>query len=81
MSASDQLASPSVHDQPPAAQRPGLGRAVSAIAWAFLGIRQRGASEKDAAQISPLHWVMAGLGAGLVFVLTLAWLVHWVAGR
>ena len=43
---------------------------------------QRKASgyEEDVAKINPVHVIIAGILAGLVFVLGLVWLVQWIVG-
>ena len=48
--------------------------------WSFVGLRSRGESEKDVAQINPLHIVVAALIGVVVFVLSLTALATWVVG-
>ncbi|MDM4767585.1 DUF2970 domain-containing protein [Pelomonas sp. SE-A7] len=64
-----------------AAQRPGsFLQTVKAIAWAFFGVRRGADYDKDVARLNPVHVIIAGLIAAVVFVLALVLLVHWVIG-
>ena len=65
------------------AQKPGgsVWRTAKAVGWAFLGIRQRSASDEDMARISPMHLVVTGLVAAVVLVLVLIGLVNWVVAK
>lgn len=56
-------------------------RTVKAVGWAFLGIRQRSASDEDVAHTSPMHLVVIGLVAVVVLVLVLIVLVNWVVAK
>ena len=68
----------------------GLGEAVArkgsflqsmkAVAWSFFGIRKSSEYEKDVSQLNPVHVVIAGLLAVLIFVGVLIAVVHWVVG-
>lgn len=55
-------------------------RTMRAVLWSFVGLRSRGESEKDVAQINPLHIVAAALIGVVVFVLSLTALATWVVG-
>ena len=55
-----------------------LLRTVRAVAWSFIGLRQRSEFENDIKQLNPLHLVAVGLGAGVLLVLALVAVVHWV---
>ena len=57
---------------------PSLLRTVRAVAWSFIGLRQRSEFENDIKQLNPLHLVAVGLGAGVLLVLALVAVVHWV---
>jgi hypothetical protein len=49
-----------------------------AVAWAFLGIRKRAGYEADVQGLNPLHVVLIGVLAAVLFVSGLALLVRWV---
>ena len=51
---------------------------VSAVLWAFLGVRRRADYQKDIDKLNPLHLMAVGLVLALVFVVGLIVLVNWV---
>ncbi len=51
-----------------------------AVAWAFLGIRGRGAHEADIAKLNPVHLIIVGIVCAAVFVTTLLFIVRWAVG-
>ena len=51
---------------------------VSAVLWAFLGVRRRADYQKDIDKLNPLHLMAVGLVLALVFVVSLIVLVNWV---
>lgn len=55
-----------------------LLRTLKAVAWSFVGLRNRSGLEGDGARLDPLHIVIVGFLAVLVFVASLILLVHWV---
>jgi hypothetical protein len=67
-----------VSDLREAARRPGtfLGT-IKAVAWAFFGIRGRGAHESDIARLNPIHLIIAGVLCAAAFVVTLLLIVRW----
>ena len=52
-----------------------LLQVASAVFWSFFGVRKGRHMLQDMESIKPLHVVIVGLVAGLVFVLTLVALV------
>ncbi len=72
-----QPAAPEVEDK--ALQRKGsLLRTLSAVGWSFFGVRKACDLERDAAQLNPLHVVIAGVVLAALFVALLVVLVNWV---
>jgi hypothetical protein len=64
-----------------AAARPAsFAQTIKAVAWSFLGIRKRAGYEQDIQKLNPVHVVVAGVLAALLFILTLVLLVRWVVG-
>jgi len=50
------------------------------VAWSFFGVRKASGYEEDVAKINPVHVIIAGVLAALVFVFGLIWLVQWIVG-
>jgi hypothetical protein len=62
-----------------AAQRKGsFLQTLKAVAWSFFGVRKSSDYAQDVARINPIHVVVAGVLAALVFVVGLVLLVRWV---
>jgi amino acid transporter len=53
---------------------------ISAVMWSFFGVRKRRDLEADAAQLNPLHLIIAGLLGAVLFVVVLLVIVHMVVG-
>ena len=69
------------HELKDAVRRRGsFGRTFKAVAWSFFGVRKSAEYEKDIHEINPLHVVVAGVIAALVFIAALVLLVGWVTG-
>lgn len=63
----------------PLHRRPGsIVGTVKAVLWGFLGIRRSADYQKDIARLNPIHIIVVGLVMGMLFVLGLVALVHWV---
>jgi len=61
--------------------KPTISQAAKAVFWSFLGIRRRSAHEQDLARLKPMHFVIAGVAGGLIFVLTLVAVVRFVVSH
>jgi len=62
-----------------AVQRKGsFWQTVKAVGWSFFGVRKASGYEEDISRINPIHVIVAGLFAALLFVLGLVVLVRWV---
>jgi len=48
-----------------------FGATVKTVFWSFFGVRKRSDHEKDAAQLNPLHIVIAGVIGALALIVTL----------
>jgi hypothetical protein len=64
----------------PHARRGSLLQTVKAVAWAFLGIRGRGAHEADIANLNPIHLIIVAILCAAVFVTSLLFIVRWAVG-
>ena len=62
------------------ARRGSLAQTVKAVAWAFLGIRGRGAHEADIANLNPIHLIVVAIVCAAVFVTSLLFIVRWAVG-
>lgn len=51
---------------------------MRAVAWSFFGVRKSSEHEKDVNQLNPVHVVIAGVVAALLFIAVLIGIVHWV---
>ena len=58
--------------------RGSIWRTVKAVAWGFFGVRKDSAYQEDIARLTPLHIVVVGLVAVIVFVVALIVLVRHV---
>ncbi len=52
-----------------------FGATMKAVFWSFFGVRKRQDYEKDAAQLNPVHVIIAGLIGALIFIATLILIV------
>ena len=61
-------------------RRGSLVQTFKAVAWAFLGIRARGAHEADIANLNPVHLIIVAVLCAAVFVTSLLFIVRWAVG-
>lgn len=62
-----------------AVQRKGsFGQTLRAVGWSFFGVRKSAEHEKDMAQLNPVHVIIAGVVAAVVFIVALVLIVRWV---
>jgi hypothetical protein len=62
-----------------AVQRKGsFGQTLRAVGWSFFGVRKSAEHEKDMAQLNPVHVIIAGVIAAVVFIVALVLIVRWV---
>lgn len=65
-----------------ASQRPmSFFATVKAVMWSFFGVRKNSAYEEDTAKLNPLHVIIAGVIAAIVFILTLLSVVKMVVAK
>jgi hypothetical protein len=55
-------------------------RLMKAVFWSFFGVRRRRDLESDAAQLNPLHLVIAAVIGAAVFIVILLLVVRGVVG-
>ncbi|MBV8124804.1 MAG: DUF2970 domain-containing protein [Burkholderiaceae bacterium] len=63
---------------PDPVRKASLLRTIKAVAWSFLGIRKGAEYDKDVNQLNPVHVVIVGVLAVIVFVVALVLLVNYV---
>jgi hypothetical protein len=51
---------------------------AKAVAWAFFGVRNSREHQKDIAHLKPLHLIVGGVIAAILFVGALLLLANWV---
>ena len=51
---------------------------LKAVAWLMLGIRKSSGHAQDVEKLNPVHVIIAGVLATVLFVLGLIWLIDWV---
>lgn len=61
-----------------AGRRAGFLQTLSAVLWSFFGVRRGRDHDRDMASLNPVHVVITGILAGVVFVLTLLMVVRMV---
>jgi hypothetical protein len=66
-------------DEPPP-RRAGFWATIKAVMWAFIGIRRRRDYHEDAASLDPKALIVAGVLAGVLFVLAIVAVVRLVVG-
>ncbi len=54
---------------------------IKAVLWSFLGIRKKSDYEQDAAQLNPVHVIIAGVIGAIIFITTLVIIVKSVVGK
>jgi len=67
--------------QPVHVQRTSFVRSIKLVAWSLLGIRSRKGYQDDLAKVNPVHVVLVGFVAVLLFVVSLIGLVNWVVAK
>lgn len=71
-----------MHDLKKATQRKAsFGATIRTVLWSFFGIRKKSDYEKDAAQLNPVHVIIAGVIGALVFIMLLVILVKIVVAK
>ena len=58
-----------------------FGAMVKAVLWSFFGVRKKSAYEEDTQNLNPVHVIIAGIIAAILFVITLLALVKVVVAK
>jgi len=65
----------------PIERKASFGKTMKAVMWSFFGIRKKSEYEKDAAQLNPVHVLIAGVIGVVIFIATLLTIVHFVVAK
>ena len=71
----------SEESSPVTKRKASFGATLKAVFWSFLGIRKKSDYEKDAAQLNPIHVLIAGVLGALIFISTLVIIVKNVVAK
>lgn len=66
---------------PPTQRKASFGQTVKAVLWSFFGVRKKSEYEKDAAQLNPVHVLIAGVIGAILFIAVLLTIVHFVVAK
>jgi hypothetical protein len=58
-----------------------FGATMKAVFWSFFGVRKRQDYENDAAQLNPVHVIIAGLLGAALFIAVLIFIVRMVVAK
>jgi hypothetical protein len=58
-----------------------FGATMKAVLWSFFGVRKKSDHERDAAELNPLHIVIAGVIAAGIFITVLLVVVKSVLAK
>lgn len=56
-------------------RRMSFGATIKAVLWSFFGVRKNSAYEEDAQKLNPVHVIIAGIMAAVLFVFVLVIIV------
>jgi hypothetical protein len=66
---------------PPTQRNASFVQTVKAVLWSFFGVRKKSEYEKDAAQLNPVHVLIAGVIGAIIFIAVLLTIVHFVVAK
>ncbi len=58
-----------------------FGATVKAVLWSFLGVRKKSGYDEDTQTLNPVHVIIAGIIAAVLFVLGLLMVVKMVVAK
>lgn len=68
-------------DESESSRRAGFLSTLKAVLWSFAGVRKRKDYHQDATSLNPVHVILAGILAALLFVLTIVLVVRFVVSQ
>lgn len=54
---------------------------LKAVAWGFFGVRKGKGYSEDSSRLNPVHLIIAGILAAIVFVVALVLVAGWFVGN
>ena len=57
-----------------------FAQTLRAVAWSFFGVRKGKDYQRDVEKLNPVHVIIAGVVAAILFIVVLLLLVNWVIG-
>jgi hypothetical protein len=64
-----------------ARRKASFGATMKAVFWSFFGVRRKSDYDKDAAQLNPVHVIIAGIIGALIFIAILVIIVKAVVAQ
>jgi hypothetical protein len=64
-----------------ARRKASFGATMKAVFWSFFGVRRKSDYDKDAAQLNPVHVIIAGVLGALIFIAVLVIIVKAVVAQ
>ena len=58
-----------------------FGATVKAVLWSFFGVRKKSGYDEDTEKLNPVHVIIAGIIAAVLFVLGLLMVVKMVVAK
>ena len=65
----------------PVQRKASFGATMKAVFWSFFGVRKKSDYERDAAQLNPVHVLVAGVIGALLFIGILVTIVRIVVAK
>lgn len=53
---------------------------LRAVAWSFFGVRRGADHAQDVDRLNPVHVIIGGILAAVLFVVSIIFLVNWIVG-
>ena len=50
------------------------------VGWSFFGVRRGADHAQDVSQLNPVHVILVGVLAAILFVVSIIFLVNWIVG-
>ena len=77
----DESTPPADSNRNPAQRKASFGATMKAVFWSFFGVRKKSDYERDAAQLNPVHVLVAGVLGALLFIGILVMIVRVVVAK
>ncbi|TDM09611.1 MAG: hypothetical protein C4K60_10295 [Ideonella sp. MAG2] len=74
------MSGPADELQQAVARKGSFGGTLRAVAWSFFGVRRGADHAQDVARLNPVHVIIAGVLAAVLFVVGIIVLVNWIVG-